>query len=116
VRGHLICVARDNIAELYGLDTFGDDASRLDYVGRLLEFNVYTLRRADRGLPHGVCDGSLSWYCYSHRLQQRASFFLAEELPIFLFRHFFGGTRQRARRGCSWYTELTTDISPILGG
>jgi hypothetical protein len=114
VRGGLIRTARACVEALYGLDAVGDVDARRDLLGRLLDTNAYIQLRADRGLPPDVCGGSLSWRCYWHRLQQRASFFLAEEIPLFLFRHFFSTTRQRATRGAGWYTALTTDISPVL--
>jgi hypothetical protein len=57
-------VARDSIAELYGLDDISDDAERRDYLERLLDHNTYTMPRADRELPREVCGGSLTWRGY----------------------------------------------------
>jgi hypothetical protein len=64
VRGQLIRVVRDCVAELYGLDAVGDVDAWRDLLGRLLDRNAYIQFRADRGLPPEVCGGSLSCGCY----------------------------------------------------
>jgi hypothetical protein len=62
VRSSLIHLAREQVAELYGLEAVSDDAERLQVVQGLLDGDAYVFHVGDRALPPAVRYRNHSWH------------------------------------------------------